>query len=98
MEFIYELILELVLECGIEASKSSKIPKYIRYPLIIIIVLFFLSVIALLLLLGIILFKENLYAGIFIIFIGIYMLVMSIIKFRKIYIVKKDKKYDKKII
>ena len=29
MEYVFEFILELLLESGIEASKSSKIPKYI---------------------------------------------------------------------
>ena len=45
MEFIFEFILELLLESSIEASKSSKIPKFVRYILIVIIALFFIAVI-----------------------------------------------------
>ncbi len=34
MEYIFEFIIELAIEGGIEVSKSNKIPKYIRFPLI----------------------------------------------------------------
>jgi len=47
MECLFEFILELVFEGSIEVSKSNKIPKYIRYPLIVIISLFFIAVIGL---------------------------------------------------
>ena len=45
MKFIIELILDLLLEGSIEASKSEKVPKPIRYILIVLISLFFLAVI-----------------------------------------------------
>lgn len=92
MEFIFEFILELLLECSIDASKSKKIPKYIRYLLIVIIVTFFIAVIGLIILTGVLILEENLLAGIFLILIGLFMLVMSIIKFRKTYLIKSSKK------
>lgn len=92
MEFLIELILELTLEGSIEASKSNKVPKFIRYILIAFIVLFFLAVIGLIFLTGILILKENLIAGIFMFLIGVLMLIMSIIKFRKTYLLKMDNK------
>lgn len=92
MEFIFEFIFELVLEGSIEASKSSKIPKYIRYPLIVIISLFFIAIIGLVIFAGILSLKENILLGILFILIGLFMLIMSVIKFRKTYLIKTNKK------
>lgn len=89
MEYIFEFILELVFESSIDASKNKKIPKYIRYPLIVIIALFFIIVIGLIFLAGILSLKENVVAGIFFILIGIFMTIMSIAKFRKTYLIKR---------
>lgn len=89
MEYIFEFILELVFESSIDASKNKKIPKYIRYPLIVIIALFFIIVIGLIFLTGILSLKENVVAGIFFILIGIFMTIMSIVKFRKTYLIKR---------
>lgn len=94
MEYIFEAILDLLLEGGIEVSKNRKISKWIRYPIIAIITLFFLSVIGLIFLAGILIFKTNKFASIFLILIGVFMLIMSIIKFRKLYLIKKEKMYE----
>ena len=89
MEFIIELILELLLEGGIEVSSNKKVSKWIRYPLIIFIVTIFLVVIFLILYLGLSLLNNWLLAGIFFLIIGIVMLISAIIKFKKLYIEKK---------
>ena len=91
MEYIFEFILELVLEGSIEVSKSSKIPKYVRYPLIGIISLFFIAVIGLIFFTGILSLKENIILGILLILVGLLLLIMSVIKFRKIYLTKINK-------
>ena len=92
MEYIFEFIFELVLEGSIEVSKSRNIPKYIRYPLIVIISLFFIAIIGLIFLVGILSIKENMLLGIFLILIGLFLFIMSIIKFRKTYLCKTSKK------
>lgn len=92
MEIIFEFILELILESGIEASKSRNIPKYIRYPLIGIISLFFIAVIGIIFLVGILLLKENIPLGIFLMLIGLILFIMCIIKFKKTYLIKTSKK------
>lgn len=90
MEYVFEFLLELILEGSIEASKSSKIPKYIRYPLIVLIVCFFAAVIGLIFFTGILFIKESLVGGICFILISLFLLVSSIIQFRKTYLIKKD--------
>jgi len=91
MEYIFEFVLELVLEGSIEVSQNKKIPKYVRYPLIAIVVLFFIAVIGLVFLAGVLSIKENIFIGIFFILIGLFMLIMSVIKFRKTYLIKTRK-------
>lgn len=88
MEYVIEFILELALESCIEVSKSSRVPKYIRYPLIGIISLFFIAVIGVIFLTGILVLKENILGGIFLILAGLLLLVMCIIKVRKVYLTK----------
>lgn len=92
MEFICEFIFEILFESSIEVSKSKKVSKYIRYPLIAIISLFFIAVIGLIFFVGIIVLKESVIAGIFFILIGLYMIVASIIKFKKVYLSKINNK------
>ncbi len=90
MEYVFEFIIELIFEGSIEVTKNSKFPKYIRYPLIVLLMLFFITVIGLILLTGVLSFKKNIILGFFFILLGIGMFVMSIIKFKKIYLTKRD--------
>ncbi|XCP85540.1 hypothetical protein ABXS75_01680 [Roseburia hominis] len=85
-----EFILELAFEGSIEISKSRKVPKYIKYPLIVVIILFFVSVIGIIFFTGIISLKDHLLLGILLILFGIFMLIMSIIKFKKTYLTRID--------
>lgn len=92
MEFLFEFILELVFEGSIEVSKNSKIPKYIRYPLIVIIALFFIAVIGIIFLAGILSLRKNILLGVLFILLGLFMAIMIVIKFRKTYFTKIGKK------
>ncbi len=92
MEFIIELILDLLLEGSIEASKSAKVPKPVRYILIILISLFFLAAIGLIIFIGIDTLKNSKLAGIIVMSMGVLLLILAIMKFKKIYIKKKVKK------
>jgi membrane-bound ClpP family serine protease len=89
MEFIFEIIVGLILDGSIEISKSSKVPKYIRYPLIAIILLFSIAVIGLIFLVGILSFKENIVLGLIMILLGMYASIIGIVKFRKIDLIKR---------
>ena len=85
MEYLIEFILEILLEGSIEVGKNKKIPKCIRYPLIVIISLTYIAVIGLILVAGILSLKDNTAAGIILMLIGFIMLIVSIIKIRKVY-------------
>ncbi len=91
MEYLIEFLFELVIEGSIEASKSPKLPKWVRYPLIVIIAFFFLAVIGLVFLAGFLSLKENIFMGIFFLLLGLFLLIASIIKFRKLYLIKVNK-------
>ena len=90
MEFIIELILELLLEGGEEICANKKISKWIRYPILFFIMLFFSAVILLIIFVGIKVIKNNIIVGIILIAIGLLMLICAIHKFRKVYLKKKD--------
>lgn len=92
MEYIIEFILELIFEFGFEASKSNKIPKFIRFTLIAIISLIFIFVIGLIIFMGISITQKNILGGLIIILFGLIMLVCSVIKFRKVYLTKNEQK------
>jgi hypothetical protein len=88
MEYIFEIILEFILDGSIEIIKSSKVPKYIRYPLIAIISVFLMAVIGIIFLVGILSFKENMVLGLFLILLGLAASIVGVVKFRKIYLIK----------
>ncbi len=90
MDLLFEFLIELTMEGAIEVSKNKKISNWIRYPLIILIILFFSVVILGIFILGIIVRKDNLFLSILLIALSIFMLTASILKFKKIYIEKKQ--------
>lgn len=92
MEIIFEILIELILEGTVEASKNKKIPKVVRYPLIFIIVLLFIGVIGLVLFTGILAYQKiNRICGILLIITATVLVISSIIKFRQIYLTKRTK-------
>lgn len=92
MEFLIELVLDLVLEESISLSTNKKVPKLIRYILIGFISLFFLFVIFCILILGIALLKKNTWIGIVIIALGVFLGVECVIKFKNLYDEKMNEK------
>lgn len=90
MEFLIELLFELIFEGGVEVSKNKKISKFIRYPLIFLIVLFFSFIIFLLLFLGLSIANTNILVGLLIIIISFIFLIFSIKKFKEVYLEKKE--------
>ena len=91
MDEIIEILLELIVEGGIEISGNKKISKWIRYPIITIIILFFTLIIGLFFFLGISILNENIQGGIIAILIGIILLVLGIIKGKEKYLEIKNK-------
>lgn len=90
MEFLIELLVELILEGSIEISENKRITKWIRYPVIFLIVSIFAIVILGLIILGIYVLKDALYIGLFFIIIGLILLILAIRKFTQKYIQSKN--------
>lgn len=91
MEFVIEVLMEFLLEGSISISSNKKYPKIIRYPLLFFVFLFFGSVFFLLFWFGIMLLKENVYGGIFILLVALLLFIGAFLKFKKIYLRKKEK-------
>ena len=77
-----------MMEGGVAASQSNKVPKVVRGFLIVLISAFFLSVIGLILFIGVTCWITNKIAGSFIITIGLVLFFMAAVKFSKIYLGK----------
>ena len=90
MEYVIELLLDLLLETSMSASINTKLPKWVRYVLIILISLFFLSVIGIVFLTAFLIFKESIYAGLIIGVIGLILLISFIFKFKNLYLKRKN--------
>lgn len=89
MDLILELLLELAVDGGIELSGNRKLSPWIRYPLIALVCLFFGAIIALLLYMGISVYPEKPVASVLICLLALFLLVGTVRKFRKLYLVKK---------
>ncbi len=91
MEYLIEFILELVFESGLEATKSNKVAKPIRYILLGIIVLFFIAVVGLIYLTAFLLLKESIIGFIFLFLLATFILISAIIKLKKEYLIKSNR-------
>lgn len=89
MDLLFEIIFELIVEGSIEISSNKKVSKWIRYPLIAILAVLFGGVILVLFVVGIGLLHENVVGSIFFIAVDVFVLIGSIVKFKKIYLSKK---------
>lgn len=88
MDILLEIILELILEGGIEISSNQKVTKWIRYPIIFIIAIFVLIIIAGIFILGIYIYKESIALSIALIICSIALLIGCINKFKQLYLEK----------
>ena len=89
MDLLFEFLGELIFEGSMELSKNKKVPKWIRYPLIVFFLLLFLIVDLLFVFVSLLLIKKNLFGGILFSIFTIFFIAMSIIKFKKMYFEKK---------
>ena len=90
MDFLIELVLDLIFEGSMELSNNKKVPKWIRYILITFIVSVFIIVCLLFLLVSLLLLKETLIGSLVFFIIFIVFIVFGIKKFRKMYFEKKN--------
>jgi len=92
MEYLIEFILELVLEDGLEATKSNKIPKPIKYIILGIITLLFIAIIGVIYLTAFLILKQSIISFILFFLLATFMLISAIIKFKKEYLNKINNK------
>ena len=90
MDDLIEFIIEFLFEVGGEVAIDKKVSKWIRYPIIALITIFYALIIGGLILFGISMIKENILVALLFIFIGLFLLIGSILKIKKYF--KKNKK------
>ena len=83
MDFIFDFILDVILEDGVNTSKKKS--KTFKYVLLGIIGIVYLVVIGLLMILGIDKLKEDLFEGVLIIIFDLCFLIICIIRFKTLY-------------
>ena len=88
MEYLIEFILELVLEGGLEVTKSEKVPKPIRYIILGIIALIFIAIVGIIYLTAFLILKQSIIGFILIFLLATFMLISIIIKLKKEYLKK----------
>jgi len=91
-ELLIEFVVGIVIECIIETGENSKIPKYVRYSLLVITVLFFLAGIGVIFFAGSLAIQENIAAGIALLSLGSFMLAACIANFKKGYLAQANKR------
>lgn len=85
------LVFDIILDLLFETSKGKKVPKPVRYLLILLILLLFIVIFGLIILTGIDMLENSLIGGIIVLLLGIVFLTIIMIEFRKSYIIKKNK-------
>lgn len=96
MDYIIELLTQLIIEGTYDLSDTKETPKWLRIPLIIIILFILLGSISLIALTGILSIKENLPFGIILIIISILFLSYSIYRFIHFIKIRNPKSSDSK--
>ena len=86
MEFLMELVLELLFEGSVEASRNKNLPKPVRYLAGGFIAIWVLAIISVIFLLGMDVIKENRAGGITLIAVSLAFTVFCVLKFRKVYL------------
>lgn len=89
MDIVLEFLLGLIVDGGIEASGNKKLSRWIRCPLIALVVLFFWAVIAMVFYLAFGLSSDEPVASVIFSLLGLFFLVGTVLKFRKLYFAKR---------
>ena len=85
LEFIIELVIELIVDGGIELTKSKKVSKWIRYPIVAIAGIVTIGIFGFMFLVGYGLLEETVFGGLIILGFTILLLILTIHKLIKVY-------------
>lgn len=85
MEFLMELVIDLLLDGSVEVAKSRRISKWIRYPVIAMLAILYVATVAVIALVGWIVMKEGntAWLGIGFLLLDIFFVLYSVRKIRK---------------
>ena len=83
MEFLIDLIGEIIVEGLFELATNKKISKIIRYPLLALFIMLYLGMMLLLILLGISYYKENNFVAFILWGLALGLLIISVLGIRK---------------
>ena len=89
MDLLFDIIFELLGAGAEEIIENKKISKWIRYPVIFLVSLVWLLIVGGLLVLGIVLINKSNIGAAVCILLGIFLLIISIIKFKNEYLKRK---------
>ncbi len=89
VDFLFEFVFDVLLEIGVEASKSRRLPKWLRYLLIAVIALFLMAVVGMVVIAGVLMMQESMVIGLLLILAGIFLLGACIVLLRKNYLKRK---------
>lgn len=79
MEFIFEIVFEGILEL----ATNKKVSKWLRYPFIALLIGGYIAIIILILFLAFNIIQDNILTSLLLFFIGIILIVMGILFWRK---------------
>ena len=85
VEFIIELILDLIVDGGLELTKNRRVSKWIRYPIVIVAFLVTVAIFGLMFLLSFMLMREKPLGGLLIFGLTVFFLGFTIYKTIKVY-------------
>ena len=91
MDYLLYFIVDLLLDEGVEATNSKKLPKGLRYFLFTLILVLYFGIIGVFTVIGISLLKNNTVEGILTLVFALCVLIVGILRFKAVY-TKKTKK------
>lgn len=83
MDFLIELIGEILIEGGFELATNKKVSKWIRYPILSLLVIFYTAIILGILFIGINYINENFWLSILLIIISLLLFIGTIVAIKK---------------
>lgn len=89
MDIIIEIFFDLLLEGSIELSTNKKVPKWIRYPLIMVMLFLLAIVIYGLFYSGLVQINKNFFFGAILILIGLALVIGIVFKIIKEYNIRR---------
>lgn len=91
MDYVLTILIDLILDEGVNASKNNRLPKGVRYFIFAFVLLLYIAIIGLITIIGITSLKENLVEGILALLFAACVLLVCILRFKAVYKNKKEK-------